>query len=253
MIGRKIYGRTFESHAVQRLPFGLYLKYQRGFDRLRNELNAMKLARQHTTVPVPRPIDVVSLSNSGDGYLLMGRVPGEPLYLFCDIMSDKDFSDLAMQMQDYIGQLREIPKTVSPEFAICNTLGEACRDSRISWGDPVGPFVDESAFNQVLRNSDDPARKGHSVFFTHSDLNMRNILVDQIQQSDGRKRWKVTGIVDWESSGFYPEYWDYTRSLYEGFRHRERERGLMHAIFKVFGDYSKEFDVEKRSWEEGVD
>ena len=62
----------------------------------------------------------------------------------------------------------------------------------------------------------------------------------------------VTGIVDWECSGFYPEYWEYTRSLFEGFRNSERERNLMHTIFKAFGDYSKELDVEKRSWEEGI-
>ena len=253
MVGRWIYGRSDESETVQRLPFGLYLKFGRDFDALRNEFNALELVRKHTTVPVPRPVDVVPLSGAlrEDGYLLISRVPGKPLYLYYDIMSDRDYINFATQMQDYISQLRSIPKNVNPNFAICNTLGEACRDTRILWGDPVGPFVDEAAFNQVLRNANDAGRKGHAIVFTHADLNMRNILVDQVILPDGRKTWKVMGIVDWENSGFYPEYWDYTRSLYEGFRYTERGRDLMHTIFRPFGDYSKEFDVEKRSWEEG--
>ena len=106
MIGRKIYGETPESQTVQRLPFGLYLKRSRDYDGFRNEFNAMKLVAQHTTIPVPRPIDVVPLPGNGQryGYLLMGSVPGKPFYLCGDIMSDKDFSDITAQMQDYIAQ-----------------------------------------------------------------------------------------------------------------------------------------------------
>ena len=28
------------------------------------------------------------------------------------------------------------------------------------------------------------------------------------------KDGKVTGIIDWELSGWYPEYWEYAKSLY---------------------------------------
>ncbi|KAI0007108.1 kinase-like domain-containing protein [Xylariaceae sp. FL0662B] len=254
MIGTKLYGESSDGgwSAVQRLPFGLYLKYNRDIDGFRNEFNALKMVRHHTTVPVPRPIDLVSLpSEESTGFLLMTRLPGTPLSSCQEIMSDRDGVEFAIQMQEYISQLRAIPKTVNPNFAICNTLGEACRDTRLQWGDPVGPFVDEAAFSQLLRNPDEPSRRGHEILFTHADLNARNILVDRITQADGKKTWKVTGIVDWENSGYYPEYWDYTRSLYEGFRYSWRWCDVMHEVFKPFGDYSKEFEVEKRSWEEG--
>lgn len=103
-------------------------------------------------------------------------------------------------------------------MAICNTVGEACHDPRIQGGQQIGPFKDEAAFNQTLRYSGDAARRGHKIVFTHADLNPRNILVDRMVQPDGSRGWKVTGIVDWETSGYYPEYWDYTKAMFEGFR-----------------------------------
>lgn len=61
----------------------------------------------------------------------------------------------------------------------------------------------------------------------------------------------MTGIVDWETAGYYPEYWDYTKSLFEGFRWTWRYVSMVKKIFAALGDYSKEMDVEVRSWESG--
>lgn len=48
-------------------------------------------------------------------------------------------------------------------------------------------------------------RQGNSKFvLTHGDLTPRNIMVD-----DG----KITGIVDWERGGFYPEYAEYAFAM----------------------------------------
>jgi len=38
---------------------------------------------------------------------------------------------------------------------------------------------------------------GNHILFTHGDLNPRNILVEE---------GHVSGIIDWEQSGWYPEY-----------------------------------------------
>lgn len=115
----------------------------------------------------------------------------------------------------------------------------------------MGPFVDEEAFSQQLRNPDEPSRRGHQIFFTHADLNFRNILLDLCTKPDGTRGWMITGIVDWENSGYYPEYWDYTKSLFEGFRYTPQWVNVIHEIFKAFGDLSREYEVENRSWESG--
>ena len=42
------------------------------------------------------------------------------------------------------------------------------------------------------------------VVFTHGDIRPANIMVRQDEEGS----WTVVSIIDWESSGFYPEYWE---------------------------------------------
>jgi aminoglycoside phosphotransferase (APT) family kinase protein len=44
---------------------------------------------------------------------------------------------------------------------------------------------------------------------THSDIRPDNILVLVTDQG----KIKVTGLVDWELSGAYPEYWEFVKAL----------------------------------------
>ena len=206
-IGTYLYGKANDYSTVQRLPFGLYLKYQGEPDSGRNEFNALKMVRKYTSIPVSESIDVISKPGDTDdplsfpeAYLLLTRVPGLPLSRCQDVLSDRDCEQITNQLKDYVAQLRSIPRKSNPDVSICNTLGEACQDPRICGGQPVGPFSDEAAFNQVIRYSDDPCRLGHKIVFTHADLNPRNILIDRFVQSDRSQGWRVTGIVDWENS-----------------------------------------------------
>ncbi|KAI1144064.1 kinase-like domain-containing protein [Hypoxylon sp. FL0543] len=257
-LGERLYGKPSDCFSVQRVPFGLYLKDNSDADGARNEFNALRMVRRYTSIPVPEVLDVAVERVAADDsfswpktYLLITRIPGLPLWRCQNVLSDRDIERIANQLKDYVAQLRDIPKLAKSDAAICNTLGEACRDSRIRGASPVGPFADEAAFSQILRFSDDPARRGHRIVFTHADLNPRNILVDQTVQSDGSIGWSVTGIVDWETAGYYPEYWDYTKAMFEGFRWSQRYNEMVQEVFSEFGDFAPELSVEKRSWEMG--
>lgn len=239
------YGST-SSLAVSRLPFGLYLKATN--EGASNESNALGLVRKYTSVPVPLVLDLVA--DSRNTYLLTTGLRGEPLSRAMDMFSDRDCHEFVEQMQSFISQIRAIPP-VGTKSRICNTLGQACKDPRIRDGNPIGPFEDEASFSQYLRHPDDPARRGHQIVFTHADLNLRNILVDKVTRLDGTRGWAVSGIVDWENSGFYPEYWDCTKAQFEGFRWDERWTRSLVELFRPFGGYVKETEVEKRSWSEG--
>ncbi|KAH6856237.1 kinase-like domain-containing protein [Chaetomium sp. MPI-CAGE-AT-0009] len=249
-LGDWIYGVEDHTVYVRRLPYGLFLKYRGEADLVRNEFNALWRVHTETSIPVPSPLDAIP-DEDDNSYLLMTRVPGAPLWRCEELFSDTDCDDVVAQLQDYLAQLRGMPKTVNPYMAICNTLGEACREHRIRGAAPIGPFADEAAFSQCVRFSDEPSRRGHRIVFTHADLNPRNILVDRFVRRDGSTGWRVTGIVDWETAGYYPEYWDYTKALFEGFRWRRRYVRMVHRVFAAFGDYSRELDVERRSWESG--
>lgn len=77
-----------------------------------------------------------------------------------------------------------------------------------------GPFQDEHAFNTFILDFPPSTpnairtaltarlRSGHRVMFTHGDLSQHNILV---------KDNKITGLIDWEYSGWFPEYWEYIK------------------------------------------
>ena len=48
----------------------------------------------------------------------------------------------------------------------------------------------------------------YKIVFTHADLVPRNIIV-----KDGH----VAAIIDWGLSGWYPEYWEWTKAHYDAF------------------------------------
>jgi thiamine kinase-like enzyme len=45
---------------------------------------------------------------------------------------------------------------------------------------------------------------------SHGDLNPKNIIL--LDEQDGSV--SVSGIVDWEMGGWYPEYWDALKALH---------------------------------------
>lgn len=45
-------------------------------------------------------------------------------------------------------------------------------------------------------------------YFTHGDITIGNIIVSGFPGS-----YAITGIIDWEQAGWYPEYWEYCKIL----------------------------------------
>ncbi|KAK2810501.1 hypothetical protein FQN50_002990 [Emmonsiellopsis sp. PD_5] len=53
--------------------------------------------------------------------------------------------------------------------------------------------------------------EGKGSVFTHGDLRQDNVMV---RWDDGVGSWVVSGIIDWEDSGFYPEEYECTKVTY---------------------------------------
>lgn len=213
-LGERWYGPS--NGNVQRLPFGLYVKGSRALwhQSLVSEYGALELVRRHTLITVPRPLDLVSDSERSN--LLVSRVPDVHVGLCINLLSDDQADTLVRDLQDCVGELRAIRREAAQEHMITNAIGRACYDHWINMalnygkdrGDFVGPFTDEDEFNKTPQCGALPGlshRGGHRIFFTHSDVNIRNIMVH-----NGR----LSGIVDWENSGWYPEYWEYTKAQF---------------------------------------
>ncbi|KAG5913969.1 hypothetical protein E4U61_006251, partial [Claviceps capensis] len=108
-------------------------------------------------------------------------------------------------------------------------------------GDYFGPFVDEDDFNNTLRCIPLPNvvhSSGHEIVLTHGDLNMRNIMMH-----NGR----LSGIIDWETCGWFPDYWDYTKAHFITKIHRRWLR-IVDAVFEKLGNFEAELAVERQLW-----
>ncbi|KAJ5577926.1 uncharacterized protein N7459_006890 [Penicillium hispanicum] len=64
------------------------------------------------------------------------------------------------------------------------------------------PHPGGEVFVELLRQLYPPQSEEVKIVFTHGDLRPDNIAVDM----DDHNQWVVTGLLDWEYSGFYPEY-----------------------------------------------
>ena len=86
---------------------------------------------------------------------------------------------------------------------------------------PTAPFLSVKAFNDALFALADhlPMFPDHEFFqtfrssfsdtslirFTHTDLATTNIIISHTST-------EVLGIIDWQESGWYPEYWEYLKA-----------------------------------------
>ncbi|KDB23753.1 hypothetical protein H109_04315 [Trichophyton interdigitale MR816] len=240
-IGLKMYPPTL-SMTVYKLPFGLYLR--RGSlslaPKYHVESHTLKMVEKFTTILAPRVIDVTESPRYS--YLLMTCVPGRPIGQIMNTMTDEEVEQVVIDLKGYISELRQIPSDPSWEYRICNSQGGGFLDWRIpdSQNEELR-FRSEADFNKYLT---DPfweeirtrAAKSHDIpheiVFTHGDLNPRNILAEN---------GKITGIVDWENAGWFPEYWEYTKMHYTV---RSVERWLVDVVDSVFPGYREELWVE---------
>ncbi|KAM5463653.1 hypothetical protein MauCBS54593_007414 [Microsporum audouinii] len=186
------------------LPWGLYLKIGRRVDR--NEANTLLLIDKMTSIPAPKLIGFTRDEKNNVGYLIMTVVPGVPADSVYYRMSYDERIQLAKDLGKHISEYRQIPNPHADYF-ICDTLGGPTTDHRTDIGKICGPYSTEDEFTNFLTEGLEGQRdkyplrylyeKHHNVCFTHSDLHLSNILV---------LRGKFSGLVDWESACFKPEY-----------------------------------------------
>ncbi|KAK3901076.1 hypothetical protein C8A05DRAFT_35258 [Staphylotrichum tortipilum] len=185
---------------IVELPFGKILKLHAPA----NEIAAMEFVQANTTIPVPKNrcqssimlltyaeqpthlqfpvLDIYERQPDGSGHILMTRIPSTSLDHALPSMTPTQIQSVAS----------EPAGSVSPAPLIGGTTLGPGYDHRLG-SHPWGPFPTLSSFHTFK------ARGGYTVRYTHADLNPRNIVVDA-------KAGKITGIVDWEFGGWYPEY-----------------------------------------------
>ncbi|XXH00871.1 hypothetical protein Hte_007222 [Hypoxylon texense] len=208
------------------------------------EAEAMRFVRDHTSIPVPEVYNAYWDEESGRVRIVMEYIEGERLDYAWDKLTEEEKESVTGQLRNHFTELRKI----SGSF-IGSVDGSACDDVYFEDKPGVyGPYSDEDAFNRGIIQAwttghDDPwilnlcemfrtTMKGHKIVMTHNDYYPRNILV---------RGSEVVAVLDWERSGFYPEYWEYCRALWRP----DWDSSWMKEGFvdKVLEPYHKEYAV----------
>ena len=82
-------------------------------------------------------------------------------------------------------------------------------------------------------------QRDYRTVFAHADLNPRNVILD---------RNKVPVIIDWELSGWWPEYWEYTKCFFSYFTDLP---GWLFLVDQTFQTYTQALNAERAMWGPG--
>ncbi|KAJ3843414.1 kinase-like domain-containing protein [Lentinula raphanica] len=158
------------------------------------EAQTMAFVRAHTSIPVPRPYEIL-LDSDGRHYLVMEYIDSSELTWVWSSLSEDQQQDIIDQIGKWWSELRQIP---SPGTAIC-ALDGGLHSITMHAISGLVPLLSFSPHTMVIQYFEELLAKEHHIVFTHCDLAPRNILV-----KDGR----IVAIIDWECAGWFPEYWE---------------------------------------------
>ena len=155
-------------------------------------------------------------------YTFMQRVHGVALDKLWSGLNPTEKYAIQQQLIEPFKLLRAVPRP-SSGFALGTGCPPCCIDFRRHIRESTEPITTESDFNRFLTKLDAPRssplldmafsslREDHEIVMTHGDLHPRNIMVSR---DGGDESIKVEAILDWETSGWYPAYWEYVKALH---------------------------------------
>ncbi|EAT83716.1 hypothetical protein HBH56_198340 [Parastagonospora nodorum] len=178
-----------------------------------SEAATMQFVANHTSIPVPRIY--CAFTHHKRTYIVMERICGDYVGAGWLKRSEEGKASILSQLKSMIEELRRIPP---PEgTGVANVDGGPLYDVRLpGTSNQFGPFRSIADFHRHLRNNleahpdhspevtkliSEQGRHQSGPVLTHGDLSSLNVLA----RGDD-----VVGIVDWETAGWYPEYWEYT-------------------------------------------
>ncbi|KAH6692757.1 kinase-like domain-containing protein [Leptodontidium sp. MPI-SDFR-AT-0119] len=190
------------------------------------EAHTLQFIIEHTSIPVPKVY--YTFIYYGKTYILIERIRSETMAKKWRSLSDISKVLIFNQLKQIIEDLRSIP---SETTTISSLEGGPIHDYRLPQLSSWGPFKSVDDFQSALRNNVTAhslkARTPSSLspaaildiqqliafhesvlrppVLTHGDLSSFNILL----RDD-----KVVGIINWETAGWLPYYWEYTMAWY---------------------------------------
>lgn len=131
---------------------------------------------------------------------------------------------------------------------ICYLVGNPIRSIRVP-RHSIGPFESEEKLNEYLIwparsngfKSDSEYQEARDTAAKNKKLPNRIVFTHGTHHNIMVMGGRITGFIDWESAGWYPEYWDFTTTL----RFTRREFWRYNFVLELGDDaYLAELDAE---------
>ncbi|KAH8703188.1 phosphotransferase enzyme family protein [Talaromyces proteolyticus] len=155
-------------------------------------------------------------------FIYMEIIHGQTLQHLWDDLNAADKASLCDQLCQIMKTLRQLEQDPQDHY-----IGSINRQHLLDYvfqSQPKhDPFPNIRAFNDwfaglpqswlpISQRYDDPSRyllpDDGEIKLTHGDLHRENIVVSSTSPS------RILAIVDWEQAGWYPDYWEYCKTLY---------------------------------------
>ncbi|QKX58672.1 uncharacterized protein TRUGW13939_05799 [Talaromyces rugulosus] len=180
-------------------------------------------ARKAPDIPSPRPHGLIALGPFR--VIFMTYIPDMTLTQAWPNLSSTEKSSIQRQLDGIFRRLRNIQPDDSNNAVLGGVCGEGVKELRVDECALSKDITTTTQFHKLqfsaahhgsdtyvklLRSfleKNHPANLRQKAVFTHGDVRTDNIMVKKDPEGNG---YVVTGIIDWEDSGFYPAYHECT-------------------------------------------
>jgi aminoglycoside phosphotransferase len=202
-----------QSRVVMQLEGEVVVKIGHDLDHGESALLAF-VAHQAPDVPIPKPLGSIVIQSIT--YMFMTSIPGVTLEECWPRLSMDQKVRIRFQLNRMMLALRRVPYVTGDPLGSIS-MPHLCSDNRMRKRQSPHPLFTESDFNDFLvsrpfrlvsagftRWIRSLLRNDHRIVLTHGDFHPRNIMVVENEHHIVA----VSGIIDWEMGGWYPEHWE---------------------------------------------
>lgn len=182
------------------------------------EYTMLQFLNEHApNIPAAKPLGVARVGQVS--LIFSSYIPGEQLTKVWPQLKTQQKVSLMVQLGKIISDLRSIP--YPPHQPLGGVAGEGCKDLRRYIRRSKHPVYTVAEHDKFLLSN---ARFGSEIYLnilrscapdgpaqiclSHGDIRPDNIIVQQ----SGNGSYAISGLVDWEFSGFYPSHYECTKA-----------------------------------------
>ncbi|KAM7206003.1 Protein kinase-like domain containing protein [Rhypophila sp. PSN 637] len=175
------------------------------------EYSALQYLAEHAPdFPAPKPHGFLKLGEYR--FILMSYIPSTTLRSVWSTLSHDNKLSIQLQLDQLFARLREIKQPKGGRLG--GAGGEGVHD--------MHAWVEHNNSETIMTTATEFRDFQFSIkavcddelaVFTHGDLFLGNIMVDKDPTKPG-EYYLVSGIIDWETSGFYPPSFEASKILY---------------------------------------